>query len=165
MTTFEATLDSSIFQPVVRYRAVGTLDLLAACGGLLGLVAGISVFSIIEIVLTAFHCIKTVFCKSKVHPAQSPQARRQKQFLIDRNSLFYKAGKSFQEFLSESGIHGLHYTNDKESTASEKVFWTLALLVSTVVCSIVTANAVQNLQSNVVEIRMDEKIWSAEDVS
>lgn len=158
-------MNNLIFHPVVRYRAVEALDLLAACGGLMGLVAGLSVFSIIELFLTAFHCIKNIFWKSKVHPVESPQVKRRPQFLVDRNSLPYKIGKSFQEFLSESGIHGLHYTNDKESTGIEKVCWIIALLVSTVVCSLVTVKAVQNLQSNVVEIRMDEKIWSAEEVN
>lgn len=131
----------------------------------MGLVAGISVFSIIELALTAFQLVKTIRCKSEIHPERKPRIKKKKEFLINSNSLFYKFGKSLSEFLKETGIHGVPYMIDKESSFTKRIFWTSALIVSMIICLMVISNRVQHLQTNVVEIKMDEKIWNANEVS
>lgn len=131
----------------------------------MGLVAGVSVFSIIELAMTAFQLVKIIRCNSKIYPKKTPTIKKRKEFLFNSNSLFYKFGKSFTEFLKETGIHGVPYMIDKESSLTKKIFWTFALFVSMIICLMVISNRVQHLQSNVVEIKMDEKIWNANEVS
>lgn len=130
----------------------------------MGLIAGISVFSIIEFPLTIIKSFQLTFCKSKVTPEIDSREKPTKKFLINRDHLFYHLSRSFSEFLKESSIHGVHYINEKASSLQMKVFWFLAVSASMTYCTILVHDSLLNLQSNSVIVALDEKMWNVEDV-
>lgn len=139
-------------------------DLLAEFGGLMGLLAGISVFSIVELVMFIFKCFQIVACKSKVKPEAVQRSRSAKNFLVNKEHLFYYLSQTFGELLKESNIHGMHYTNSKSLSLTEKVLWFITICVLTALCSILVFNSLKHLQSHSVIVAVDEHIWNVEDV-
>lgn len=137
---------------------------MGAIGGVMGLIAGISVFSIIEFPLTIIKSFQLTFCKSKVNPETDSGQKPPKKFLINRDHLFYHLSRTFSDFLKESSIHGVHYINEKASSLQMKVFWLLAVSASMTYCSILVHDSLLNLQSNSVIVALDEKMWNVEDV-
>lgn len=152
------------FYPSVRYLAFDVADFLAEFGGLMGLLAGISVFSIIELIWTTINCFRFAFCKSKVAPKAVRRPGERKKFLINKEHLFYQLGKTFGELLRNSNIHGLHYTSDKRLKVIERVSWFITICVLLVFCSVLVLESLNKLQSNSVILEIDEKIWSVEEV-
>lgn len=161
---FSLKLRVTFFHPMIRFQAFTISDFLGAFGGLLGLIAGISVISIIELVETALKCIRLSCFKSKVSPDAEQRPRHRKRFLVNRDHLFYHLGKTFFEFLKESSVHGVRYTNDKTLKVWERIVWALILSVSITFCSILVLHSLNNLQSNSVIVTIDEKIWNVEEV-
>lgn len=152
--------------PTIKCPAIKIFDFLGAFGGLMGLVAGISVISIIELIFTILKCARLIFCKTKVHPIIIVQSKTPLQkFALNQNHLFYHFGLNFVEFLKESGIHGVHYINNKNLKWLEKMFWIIFVVVSTVLCSILIADSLESLHANSVIIAFDEKIWNKEEAS
>lgn len=164
-TSFGLWPAETFFYPTVKYRAFDVSDLLAEFGGLMGLLAGISVFSIIELVTTVVNSLRLAVCKNKVSPKLSVQLPKiRKKFLVNQNHLFYYLSKTFVELLKESSIHGVHYTNNKRLHVIEKLFWLVIICVLLIFCSILVFNSLKNMRLNSVIIAVDEKIWGAEDV-
>lgn len=150
--------------PSIRCLAFDLSDLLAEFGGLMGLLAGISVFSIIELVWTALKCFQFAACKSKVAPEVDARFRSQKKFLVNQKHLFYHLSKTFVELLKESNVHGVHYTSDKKLGVIERIFWFILICVLLAFCSVLVLDSLEDLRSNSVMVAIDEKIWSVEDV-
>lgn len=164
-TRFLLTMDTTYFYPLIRYQAFTSSDFLAACGGVMGLIAGISIFSIIEFMLPLIKSLKVTICKSRIAPEDDyPRNRPPRQFLINRDHLLYHLSLVFAEFLKKSSIHGVHYINDKGLSLKVKVFWLLAITASVISCSILVNDSLRNLQLNSVIVVLDEKIWNDEDV-
>lgn len=154
-------------RPSIRYLAFDVSDFLAEFGGLLGLLAGISVFSIIEFVMTILKCFRFAACKSKIvapKAVRRTRRRRRKKFKVNEEHLLYHLSRTFLEFLKESNIHGLHYTNNKRLTKFERVFWFIIICLLLVFSSVLVIDSLRNLQSNSVIFTIDEKIWNVEDV-
>lgn len=160
---FSLKLRQTSFYPMIRYQAFSVSDFLGAVGGLLGLIAGISVISIIELALTILKCFGCSFW-SKVDPSLENIPKLQKRFLINREHLFYHFGRNFVEFLKESSIHGVHFTNDRKLKAWERLCWLVIICISVTFCSILITDSLNHLQSNSVAIALGEKIWSVEEV-
>lgn len=150
----------------IKCQAINMSDFLGAFGGLMGLLSGISVFSIIELVFTILKCVRLACCKTKVHPIITVQPKSELQkFVLNQHHLFYLFGINFVEFLKKSSIHGAHYLRDKKLSWIEKTFWIVAISVSTVVCSILIADSLDSLHAKSVIITYDEHLWNKEDVS
>lgn len=139
-------------------------DFLAEFGGLMGLLAGISVFSIIELVMTIVKAFRFAACKTKIEPETDRVLRTRKKFLVDEKHLFYQLSKTFGKLLKESNVHGVRYTSDKRLNVFERVFWVVTISLLLGFCSILVFNSLNNLQSNSVIVKVDEKIWSVEEV-
>lgn len=155
----------SFFRPSIRYLAFDISGFLAEFGGLMGLLAGISVFSIIELVMTIVKCLRFAACKSKVVPkAKVRKTRRRKKLKVNEQHLLYHLSRTFLELLKESSVHGLHYTNNKRLTKYERVFWFIIICFLLVFSSVLVIDSLRNLKSNSVIFAIDEKIWSVEDV-
>lgn len=144
------------FRPSIRYLAFDFSDFLAEFGGLMGLLAGISVFSIIELIMTIMQC------KSKIAPVQRP--RRRKKFKVNKEHLFYHLSRTFSELLKQSNIHGVHYVSDRRLKKIERVFWFIVICLMLAFSSVLVIDSLRNLQSNSVIFAIDENLWSVEDV-
>lgn len=131
----------------------------------MGLVAGVSVFSIIELIFTVLKCARLVFCKTKVHPIIMVHPKTQSPKLaLNQQHLFYHFGMNFVGFLEKTSIHGMHYLKDKRLRWVEKTFWIIAIFSSTVVCTFLIVDSLEALHTKAVIISYDEKIYSKEDI-
>lgn len=161
---FKLSPHITFFYPLIRLLAFDISDLLAEFGGLMGLLAGISVFSIIELVVNIFKYLWTAACRSKITPQAAQRPRMRKKFLVNRDHLFYYFGKTFADLLKESKVHGVHYTSAKRHKNVERIFWIIVICTLLTFCSVLVFNSLKDLQSNSVIIAIDEKMWSVEDV-
>lgn len=160
---FSLKLRKSSFYPSIRYQAFSVSDFLGAVGGLMGLIAGISVFSIIEFTLTIMRCLR--FARdSNVTPEAVQRPRPRRRFLVNHDHLFYHLGQNFAEFLKESSIHGVRYTIDKKLKVWERICSAIIVCISVTFCSILIIESLDHLQSNSVSVALGEKIWNVEDV-
>lgn len=152
--------------PTIKCPAITISAFLGAFGGLMGLVAGISVFSIIELAFTILKFARLICCKAKVYPIVIVQPKTPHQkFELNQKHLFYHLGLNFVKFLKESGIHGVHYIKDKNLNCLEKIFWIISIAISTILCSIFIIDSLESIHEKSVIIGFDEKIFSKEEVS
>lgn len=162
MSLFVLLPQVTTFYPSIRYLAFGVSDLLAEFGGLMGLLAGISVFSIAEIFCNILKSFWFTACKSKIAP--QTVRRRRRRILVNRDHLFYRLGQTFLDLLKQSNVHGVHYTSDEKLKVIERVFWFITIVVLLAFSSVMVFGSLKNLQLNSVVVAIDEKIWSVEDV-
>lgn len=154
----------TFFHPLVRYLAFDVSDFLAEIGGLMGLLAGISVFSMIELLVTTVKAFQFGACKSKIAPDVVRRTKSGKTFLVNRKHLLYHLSRTFVELLNDSNVHGVHYISDRTLKAIERVFWLIVICVLMAFSSELVFQSLRNLQSNAVIVAIDEKVWNAEDV-
>lgn len=150
------------FYALIRYLAFDTSDFLAEFGGLMGLLAGISVFSIIELFMTILKSFNIY--QRKIEPKAVGVQKKTKPFLMNQKHLFYHLSKTLAKLLKVSNIHGVHYTSNKRLKTNERVFWFMTICMLMTFSCILVFNSAKNLQTNSVIIAIDEKIWNAEDV-
>ena len=154
---------TSLFYPLVQHRIFGVSDFLGSCGGLMGLIAGISVISIVEccfLFISIFFTNETVKINPSFEGLPSPRP-----FLVNHDHIFYHFAKFFTEFMSKSSIHGLHSATDKKSSKMNKLFWLIVVAVSSVFCSWAIFDSVRHAELNPIVIGVDENFWKIEDVS
>lgn len=156
--------ENSFFHPLVKHHIFGFSDYLATIGGLVGLIAGVSIISLIEIV---FHVLcdscsslYSRFLPTRVYPMQ------RNEVLKTKNSKSFKDHLKiyFMEYVRESSIQGVPYIANEDRNFVEKLIWIFAIIASTIVCLILVKNSWENAEINPVSFGIDEKIWSAEEV-
>lgn len=154
---------SNEFYPFIKELAFGTSDFLGALGGLLGLFAGMSVISAVEMV---FHFLRLLVGKMadrrllKVHAIKVRNTANS-----DNRSCIHRTLRYFSRIALKSDIHGIHFLVEGGRKFWEKVLWTLVVLCSTVFCSMQIYNVVRYSEVNPVEFGIDEKIWTINDAS
>ncbi|KAG5671285.1 hypothetical protein PVAND_001490 [Polypedilum vanderplanki] len=109
----------------LRKKQFNEIDFLSFVGGLLGLFAGFSVLSTVEIFFWLF---KKIF-GSKSNVVQ-PLSESQKDFLNKFNTL--------GDFLNNSSIHGVNYLT--QSNFKYKLFWTFFITISLTLCAFMIKN-------------------------
>lgn len=151
------------FYPFVGEPAFVGSDFLAALGGLLGLFAGISVISAIEVV---FHFLRLLVAKMtdrrllKVHRMKANERSIVFSPSVSRRRLQY-----FVEIILKSDIHGIGFLVEGGRKVWEKVFWALIFFLSTIFCSLEIYELVRYSEVNPIEFGIDENIWTINDAS
>lgn len=130
----------------------------------MGLLAGISVFSIIELGLTILKWLRFAACNSKIAPETVWRPRPRKEFSVNKEHIFYHLAQNFGKLLKESNVHGVHYTTNKNLRAIERTFWFITITVLLAFCSVLVFDSLKELQSNSVIFEIDEQTWNVEDV-
>jgi hypothetical protein len=161
--------EQGFFHPLVKHRAYNFTDLLALIGGLLGLIAGVSFISLMEIACFS----ATILCKkllnfknlSRIKPEPSASAQREPIAAWSEHKEKNALVKYFLEVFRESSIHGLSRIISKHQSTIGKVLWTAIVVISTITCGSLIANYVKNMQLNPVAFEIDERLWSVEEVS
>lgn len=101
-----------------RMETYSVSDFLAICGGFLGLLLGISVLSVIELI---FHSTLRLLCtirRSRAVEDTLPFTEREQSTLLTR--FFSTTRNFFKELCTESSIHGLRYFTDRALHWSER---------------------------------------------
>jgi Amiloride-sensitive sodium channel len=148
-----AAIPVSSIQPQVKVFSFTFADFLSNIGGFMGLLAGISVLSIIEF----FYLAVVHFKNDKVQPASRP-----KRVVWVQTHPLYSLTKYFSEFLESSDIHGLHYLRDQGRIG--KCFWAFLLVMSVMFCSVMVSDIYEQSEKSPVRTTIDDKLWTMEDV-
>lgn len=134
----------------------------------MGLFAGVSVVSIIEV---GFRLAQLSFQKAikrinanKVHLFQSPQRPIPEMVSFHREHVLHQLLMFLYKFFKLSSIHGLRYIANKRQKVVERILWTIAVLTSLVCCSILIFNITRHSELNPIEFSVDEKLWTLKDV-
>lgn len=126
-------------------------------GGILGLIAGASVLSIVELCFHLLPCGSAVQqTQNRVHPSST------KTFFVMKK--FAQALNYFVEFSKITDVDGMRYTNDKNQNLCSKIFWTAAIIFSSLICCAIIIDTYNHAEKSPVAIRIDQKIWSIDDV-
>lgn len=149
---------NDFFFPLIKHRAFGFSDYMASVGGLLGLIAGISLFSLIEI---AYHMLRAFANRCVVNDGPKMQTIFIPSILSKRKQFL----KYFLSYMRNSSIHGFYYTANRELGLFEKLFWSSCVVVSSVFCVILVVDTVNHAELNPIVIGMDSNVWSSKDVS
>lgn len=153
--------------PLIKQKAIGRSEFFGSFGGLMGLVAGMSLLSIIEMVLhllvTVIQALKQYRKRNKIWAVNASKVVL-KQSPIQENSFIKKVSTFFKHFVANSTIHGLQDIANKKKNMFEKLFWILTVLASTALCLVTIFDVTNHSELNPIEYGSDEKIWTLNDV-
>ena len=168
-------VESLKFHPRIRQKAFGVSEFLGSIGGLMGLFAGISIMSLIEIMFDFLNALKARFMKVKklskivlVIPCQGlldETNEAKKKLTINRNHVLFQFSRYFLKFARSSNIHGVNHIVNKEKKPKERIFWFFVTLISTSVCINIVIETVKHSELTPIEFVIDDKIWTLNDVS
>lgn len=134
----------------------------------MGLFAGISLISVIEVVLGVISAIFQRIMKrinvNKVHTIQAPLVAVPKNISVNREHVLYQCSVFFYKFVKRSDIHGLHYITDNKKKLVERVFWAFTVLTSAIFCLLLIFDVTKHAELNPIEFSVDDRIWNLEDV-
>lgn len=154
------------FYPFVKEDAFRFSSFMGSIGGLIGLFAGISLISVVEVLYHVLNAIVATIRDNmylnRIKPAWTVQ---KKDVYVNRDHVLYQFMKFVRNFFNKSDFHGLHYTTDKATSAFGRVFWVIVMLLAGICCSLLVSDTVINSELNPIEFAVDEKIWTASDVS
>lgn len=164
-TQLSTRFGSKIFIPTIKQRAFGVSDYLGSIGGLMGLFAGMSVISLVEV---AFFLIEATI--SKVLKLRRRQITHEiikvapVNVTTNEKSVFSLCSSFFVTIMKKSDIHGLRYIVRKHKSAGARFFWLTIVLTSSVACFYQIFYTLKHSEMNPIEYEMDQKIWDVQDV-
>jgi Amiloride-sensitive sodium channel len=149
----------------VKIAVMDSSEFLGFIGGILGLIAGVSAISVVELL---YHIISGVFAKRivsmKVQPLHEHPRRR--GFLgIESQNHWRKLLRSLVDFTKQSSIHGLSYINNEQQNSVGAVLWVLIVASAFLLCLISVTHSVTHSVHNPILLGIDEKLWTLQDVS
>lgn len=128
----------------------------------MGLLAGLSVLSIIEIF---YHImIECLQSHDKVEPLyQINQFIQEDQG--NQNHSLCKLSRYYFKFIKSSHMHGIHYTRDQTQSRCGRIFWTFLMAVSMSVCSVFVIDMHEHSKKSPMAMSIDSQVWTLDDVS
>lgn len=158
----------NVIYPIIKQKDFGSSEIFGSLGGLMGLFAGISVISIIEVVLgivsTVFKRIEKRINMNKVHLIQAPLTPVPKNISVNREHVLYQCSVFLYKFVKRSDIHGLHYITDRKKKLVERIFWAFTVLTSTIFCLFLIFDVTKHAELNPIQFSVDDRIWNLGDV-
>jgi uncharacterized membrane protein YccF (DUF307 family) len=152
---------SDSFQPFVKIVPFSFSDFLSNVGGFMGLLAGISILSIVEI-FYHFAAFKLRKQSKQIHPVG--QANRQTAW-ANEDHLLLQLVKYFAKFIKTSDMHGMNYTQDQTIGKVGRVFWALLVLLSLTICTLLVIDMNRHAEKSPITTRIDPKMRTLDDVS
>lgn len=153
---------------LVKHQTLNFSDFLASVGGLIGLIAGVSVISLIEflyhfiVYLLSFRPSKRLF--TRVHPTEA-ERNAANVLPLNQTHALYQCSKYFFEFIRESSIHGLVYTTKNDEKLVGRICWSFVLVSSSITCGFLIMDNLSHAELNPVTLQIDAKIWKADEVN
>lgn len=152
---------SEYFQPVVKVRSLTFSDFLSNVGGFMGLLAGISVLSIVEIF---YHILKQ--CRksdTKVYPiAHAKNPTRSIQ--ANQSHALFQLTQYLVVYTKTSDLHGLKYASDKNESTIGNILWTVLVILSVLVCSGLVKDIYEHAEKSPVATFIESRKWTLDDV-
>jgi Amiloride-sensitive sodium channel len=148
-------MGSDHIQPLVKIQSFTFSDFLSNIGGFMGLLAGMSVLSIME-----FFYLASIHFKNGNNKVQTTQ--RPKTVAWNQSHPLYSLMKYFIEFLQLSDIHGVRYLKDQGRLG--KWFWAFLLSISAMFCSVLINDIYKHSELSPVHTSIDSNLLTSEDV-
>lgn len=154
-----------VFIPTIKQRAFGVSDYLGSIGGLMGLFAGMSVISLVEV---GYFLIEAA--SSKMMKLRRRQITHEiikvapVNVTMNEKSVFSLCASFFVTIMKKSDIHGLRYIARKHKSAGARFFWLAIVLTSSAACFYQILHTLKHSEMNPIEYEMDQKIWDVQDV-
>ncbi|KAL7011567.1 hypothetical protein ACKWTF_014326 [Chironomus riparius] len=126
--TFEIKFDQFRYNPIIWKEQFDILDFFSYFGGLLGLLAGISVLSIGE----GIYWITTRLLRCRTSLSSTLVTPLDETLNDNSNVVTVKVGVYVLKYLEESSIHGLRYLLDRK--IMQRLLWTLIITISGIGC-------------------------------
>lgn len=161
-TQLSTSFGSKVFIPTIKQKAFGVSDYLGSIGGLMGLFAGMSVISLVEV---GFFLIEKTTAK-----LIKLRRRLNHEIIIvapvnpTEKSVFSQFSAFFVSILNKSDIHGLAHIGKKQKSSNARLFWLTIVLASLVACFYQIFYTLKHSEMNPIEYAMDQKIWDVQNV-
>lgn len=134
----------------------------------MGLIAGISVISLVEVLYQFFCNLCSCEIRSSTMVTRISVAavrEREERMLSNQARVSYKVMNYISSFVQNSSVHGISYIMNKDQNLLKKLFWLIAVLLSVVTCSVLIIDERQKADLNPTLFSIDEVIWNVKDVS
>lgn len=153
-------LSHSVMMPLILKKVLTFADALSNIGGFMGLMAGISVLSIIQFFYHALLVLESNV--KKVRPLRIIVATSHQEIQKDHPLLHFF--KYLAEFASVSDVHGLIHITDSKQSRCGRIFWAVLVVLSLVFCSILIHDVNLQRDTSPVTMRIDSKIMTLDEV-
>jgi Amiloride-sensitive sodium channel len=149
---------NDFFQPLIMVCPLTLSDYLSNIGGIMGLVAGISVMSIVEIF---YHILMLNHTDNRVHILNSNTRQTSRAF---EDHVLFHLIKYITEFIKTSDLHGFPYITDQRQSRRGRIFWAIFVAASLVACLFLIRDINRHAEKSPVAIRIDSQLWTLDDV-
>lgn len=160
--------EKKAFHALIKHRAYNFSDFLASVGGLIGLLAGASFISLIEILyFLLFNACKQILgvtTTAEIAPQSARTPQRKVVTAWREESVLHRFSDYFLEFLNKSSVHGVNHVVSGNHKAIGKSLWGIILLISLFTCGFLIKDNLKNSELNPVAFEVDEKLWNVEEV-
>jgi Amiloride-sensitive sodium channel len=146
------------FQPLEKLHAFTFPDFLSNVGGFMGLLAGISVLSLIEIFYFTVKNFLRVQNRVEPKSLEFQNSRDRNVKALNQVSLF------LIEFVELSDLHGLQYVKDKREGRVGMILWAAMVFLSFIACSFLIRDLFHNAEKSPVAIRINPQKWTLNEV-
>lgn len=127
----------------------------------MGLLAGISVISIIEIF---YHLVRHFSVKhNKVDSLVAENDAAQATFR-NKDHALYQLSKYFVKYIKSSDLHGVHYTNDRSQGRCGRTFWTILIILSITTFSFLVNDMYKHAEKSPIMVRIDPQMMTLDEV-
>lgn len=147
------TFRTSSFHPFVKIFSFTFYDFLSSVGGCMGLLAGISILSVVEIFYHML-AIKFKLKGNKVRPRTQISSKTSK---LHEDHVLVQLIKYCGKFIKTSDMHGAHYAMDSSLTTVSRIFWSVLLILSFSTCAIYVSNLIGDSEKNPVAVRIETR--------
>lgn len=149
---------------MIKLESFSDAEFLASIGGLLGLFAAVSVLSFIEIIFYVFKWALHLLLRRRKIRKVKPFVITKKAF-DKKTSVFAKLSRFLLTFIEKTDVHGFHYIINANNNIFDRIFWISIIMFCTVACYLQVSDVVRHFGLNPIEITIDDKIWTLNDVS
>ena len=150
------------FQPLIMVQPLTIFDFLSNVGGFMGLLAGTSVLSVIEVF---YHVVHRYRLKpTAIHPIMDFASAARRVAWVNENHALFQMSKYCGEFIKASDIHGLNYTRDRRQSRCGRIFWSILVSLSLLACLVLVFDIYQNAEKSPVATSIDSKVLTLDEV-
>lgn len=148
----------------MKHKAYSYTDFLASFGGLLGLIAGASLISLVEVFYFIFFIMIQKISELRKSSKINANTEEIRLAWTEETAIRRHIPDFVKVFLKKCSIHGVNQSVDEDQNLFGKLIWIVVVLTSSIVCGLLIKNYVKKSNINPVGYEIDEKLWSAEEV-
>lgn len=145
---------------MIRKKTFGFLDAFTNIGGLLALFGGISVISLIQLLVNVCQCV-VAWRRRGGNATTDEPSHRIPNIFTNFSSKLHHLRKDLKDFIGMTSIHGVR---NLSKSFGAKIFWSAVIVAATSACVFVTQEWFGFFDRNRVFIEIDERTWSDNEV-